>query len=80
MNINFGVNESLNESLKNLLEENILKILLFGAEDFTSQMTSEILKHTIKFIKNKCLVFNIFHMYFMFNLCTEFTVSSICLT
>ena len=39
------------ESLKNFLEENLLKILLYGAEDFTSQMNSEILKCTIKFIK-----------------------------
>ena len=28
------------ESLKNFLEENLLKILLYGAEDFTSQMSS----------------------------------------
>ena len=33
----------LNESLKNLLEENLLKILLYGVEDFTFQMNSEIL-------------------------------------
>ena len=42
---------ALTESLKNFLEENLLKILLYGAEDFTSQMNSEILKCTIKFIK-----------------------------
>ena len=35
----------LNESLKNFSEENLLKILLYGAEDFTSQMNSEILKY-----------------------------------
>ena len=42
---------ALNESLKNSSEEKLLKILLYGAEDFTSQMNSEILKCTIKFIK-----------------------------
>ena len=42
---------ALNKSLKNLSEENLLKILLYGVEDFTSQMNSEILKSTIKFIK-----------------------------
>ena len=42
---------ALNESLKNFSEENLLKILLYGAEDFTSQINSEILKCTIKFIK-----------------------------
>ena len=42
---------ALNGSLKNSSEEKLLKILLYGAEDFTSQMNSEILKCTIKFIK-----------------------------
>ena len=42
---------ALDGSLKNWSEEKILKILLYGAEDFTSQMNSEILKCTIKFIK-----------------------------
>ena len=32
---------TLYESLKNFLEENLLKILLYGAEGFTSQMNSE---------------------------------------
>ena len=44
---------ALNESLKNFSEENLLKILLYGAEDFASQMNSEILKCTIKLIKKK---------------------------
>ena len=44
---------ALNEPLKNLSEENLLKALLYGVEDFTSQMNSEILKCTIKFIKKK---------------------------
>ena len=39
---------ALNESLKNFSGENLLKVLLYGAEDF---MNSEILKCTIKFIK-----------------------------
>ena len=47
---------TLNESLKNSSEENLLKVLLYGAEDFTSQMNSEILKCTIKFIKQIALV------------------------
>ena len=42
---------ALNGSLKNSSEEKLLKILLYGAEDFTSQLNSEILKCTIKFIK-----------------------------
>ena len=42
---------ALNGSLKNSSEEKLLKILLYGAEDFTSQRKSEILKCTIKFIK-----------------------------
>ena len=124
---------ALNESLKCFLNENLLKIFLYGAEDFSTQMNSEILKCTIKFTKfndplfinlvalyfflsccfclsvclsvsvsvsvsvslylslslsllslslslTKKLVFNIFYMYFMFNLCTEFTVTGICLT
>ena len=42
---------ALNGSLENSSEEKLLKILLNGAEDFTSQMNSEILKCTIKFIR-----------------------------
>ena len=42
---------AINGSLKDSLEEKLLKILLYGAKDFTSQMNSEILKCTIKFIK-----------------------------
>ena len=42
---------ALNGSLKNSSEEKLLKILLYGAEDFTSQLNSKILKCTIKFIK-----------------------------
>ena len=44
---------ALNESLKNFSEENLLKILLYGAEDFTSQMNSEILKCTINLLKKQ---------------------------
>ena len=42
---------ALKGSLENSLEEKLLRILLYGAEDFTSQMNSEILKCTVKFIK-----------------------------
>ena len=35
---------AINGSLKDSLEEKLLKILLYGAKDFTSQMNSEILK------------------------------------
>ena len=44
---------ALNKSLKNLSEEKLLKILLYGAEDFTSQMNSELLNCTIKLIKKQ---------------------------
>ena len=44
---------ALSGSLNNFSEENILKILLYGAEDFTSQVTSEILKCMKKFIKKQ---------------------------
>ena len=43
---------ALNGSLNNSSQEKLLKILLYGAEDFTSQMNFEILKCTIKLIKN----------------------------
>ena len=42
---------ALNGSLKNSSEEKLLKILLYGAEDFTPRLNSEILKCTIKVIK-----------------------------
>ena len=42
---------ALNHSLKNILEENLLKVLLYGAEEFSFKINSEILKCTIKFIK-----------------------------
>ena len=35
---------TLNESLQNFLEQNFLKILLCGEEDFTSHMTCEFIK------------------------------------
>ena len=47
---------TLNGSLQNSSEEKLLKILLYGAEDFTSQMNSEILKCTIKVIKKNRLL------------------------
>ena len=42
---------ALNHSLKNTSEENLLKVLLYGAEEFSFKINSEILKCTIKFIK-----------------------------
>ena len=49
----FSLNDicALHESLSNFSEENILKVLLYGEEDLTSQMNYESLKCTIKFIK-----------------------------
>ena len=44
---------ALNGSLENSSEEKLLKILHYGAEDFSSQMNYEILKCTIKFIKKQ---------------------------
>ena len=47
---------ALNHFLKNISEENLFKILLYGAEEFSFKINSEILKCTIKFIKkNKSL-------------------------
>ena len=42
---------ALNGSLKNSSKEKLLKILLYGAEDFTSQLNSEILKCKIELNK-----------------------------
>ena len=42
---------ALNGSLKNSSEKKLLKILLYGAEDFTCQLNSEILTCTINFFK-----------------------------
>ena len=42
---------ALNGSLENSSEEKLLKILLYGAEDFTSQLNSEILKCKIELNK-----------------------------
>ena len=44
---------ALNHSLKNISEENLLKVLLYGAEEFSFKINSEILKCTIKFIKKQ---------------------------
>ena len=40
-----------NHSLKNISEENLLKVLLYGAEEFSFKINSKILNCTIKFIK-----------------------------
>ena len=42
---------ALNHSLKNISEENLLKVLLYGAEEFSFKINSKTLKCTIKFIK-----------------------------
>ena len=42
---------ALKHSLKNISEENLLKVLLYGAEEFSFKINSEILKCTIKFIQ-----------------------------
>ena len=44
---------ALNGSLKNSSEEKLLKILLYGAEEFTSQTNSKIFRCTIKFTKKQ---------------------------
>ena len=49
---------ALNHSLKNTSEENLLKLLLYGAEGFSFKINSEILKCTIKFIKKKADCFS----------------------
>ena len=84
---------ALNRSLKNSLEEKLLKILLYAAEDLTSKSNSEILKCTIKFIKKSdCfsgpLSLSQFLFYFFFSLtkylvfnifiCTLFFMFNIC--
>ena len=58
----------LNESLENLSEENLLKILFYGAGDFTSQMNSEILKRTIKFIKKQIALVAVYFFSSLFSL------------
>ena len=47
---------ALNDSLNNTSEENLLKVLLYGAEEFSFMIDSEILKCTIKFIKKNRLL------------------------
>ena len=42
---------ALTNFLKNIVEENLLKLLLYGAEECSSKINSEILECTIKFIK-----------------------------
>ena len=51
---------ALNESLKIFSEENLLKILLYGAADFTSEMNSETLKCAITFIKKQITLVTLF--------------------
>ena len=44
---------ALNHSFKNISEENLLKVLLYGAEEFSFKINSETLKCTIKLINKK---------------------------
>ena len=43
----------LNHCLKNILEENLLKVLLYGAEEFSFKINSETLNCRINFIKKQ---------------------------
>ena len=44
---------ALTHSLKNILEENLLKVLLYGAVEFSFNINSENLQCTAKFIKKQ---------------------------
>ena len=55
---------ALTNFLKNIVEENLLKVLLYGAEECSSKINSEILKCTIKFIKKKTNQINLVVHYF----------------
>ena len=56
---------ALNHSLKNISEEKLLKVLLYGAEEFSFRINSEILKCPIKFIKKTdCFSGPLFLFYF----------------
>ena len=56
---------ALNESLTIFSEKTFLKILIYGAEDFTFQINSEILKCTINsIIKSDRFSFPLFFSYF----------------
>ena len=54
---------ALNHSLKNISEENLLKVLLYRAEEFSFKINSEILKWTIKFIKKQIAL--VAHYFFL---------------
>ena len=41
----------LNHSLKDISEKNLLKVLLYGPEEFAFKINSEVLKSTAQFIK-----------------------------
>ena len=57
---------ALSHSLKNISEENFLKVLLYRAEEFSFKINSEILKCTIKFIKKNQIA--LMTHYFFLNL------------
>ena len=41
----------MNQSLKNFSEDQLANVLLFGSENFTLDTNSNILRHTIEFLK-----------------------------
>ena len=60
---------ALNHLLKNISEENLLKVLLYGAKEFSFKINSEILKCTIKLIRRQiALVANYFFLNLIFPL------------
>ena len=67
---------ALNKSFKNFSEEHLLKVLLYGAEDFTSRMNSEILKYTTKFVKKQIALVALYFFPSFFSL-TKYLVLNI---
>ena len=59
---------ALNHSLKNILEESLLKVPLYGAEEFSFKINSEILNCTIKFIKKTVAHYFFLNFFFLFPL------------
>ena len=59
---------ALNYSLKNIWEENLLKVLLYEVEEFSFKINSKISKCITKFIKKKTGFFSglLFLSYFFF--------------
>ena len=69
---------ALKHSLKNISEENLLKVLLYGVEEFSFKINSDILKCTIKFFKKTDHLSDpLFLSYFIFFNLTKYLVFSI---